>query len=587
MKDNTKKTLFLYAQKAWKYKWSFLMCHLAIALVIAVGLTSPLFFKDLLNVAASGQERSVIVGQLIHIVAIIIALEFVSWVLWRTVDFFANYYESSVIADLSNDCFQYLHRHSYGYFTNNFSGSLLKRIKWFTSAFENVADRILWNFVPLVVSITFITITLSRINFWLGLAVFGWVVLFLIINFFFTKYKLRYDIKRTEAETASTGLLADTITNHSNVKLFNGYQSESKRFAEATETLRKNRYFTWNLGAGFFAVQSLLWIGLELGMYTFAIYLWERGIISVGIFALIQIYILSIFSRVWDFSKQLQRLYEALADAEEMTIIFNTPHEIQDIPNAKELVVTKGEVFFDRVDFNYNQTRNILKNFNLCIAPGESVAIIGPSGAGKTTIVKILFRMHELAGGHVFIDGQDIARITQESLWRNVSLVPQDPILFHRSLLENIRYGRTDASDEEVFAAAKLARCHDFILKTTDGYQTLVGERGIKLSGGERQRVAIARAILKNSPILVLDEATSSLDSRSEALIQEALTELMKNRTVIVIAHRLSTISRMDRIVVVEKGIITEVGDHKALLADSDGTYAKLWRLQAGGFIGR
>jgi ATP-binding cassette, subfamily B, bacterial len=587
MKDNTKKTLLIYAKKAWKYKWSLIFSHAAIASAVIVNLIAPLFFKDLLNVAASGFDRELVAGKLLHIVMIIIFLEIIGWALWRTVDFCTCHFQSRVIADLSNDCFKYIHRHSYGYFTNNFSGSLLKRIKWFTAAFENVADRILWNFVPLAVAIIFITIALSRINLWLGVAVFGWVALFLGINFIFTKFKLRYDLKRSAAETASTGLLADTITNHSNVKLFNGYQGEIERFAEATDALRRIRYFSWNLGALFFSVQSILWIGLEVGMYTFAVYLWKRGMISVGIFALLQIYVLNIFNRVWDFSKNLQRLYESLADAEEMTVIFNTPHEIQDIPNAKDLILTKGEVVFDRVDFNYSQTRNILKNFNLRIAPGESVAIIGPSGAGKTTIVKILFRMHEIAGGHVLIDGQDIARVTQESLWRNVSLVPQDPILFHRSLFENIRYGRVEASDAEVYEAAKLARCHDFILKTADGYNTLVGERGIKLSGGERQRVAIARAILKNSPILVLDEATSSLDSRSEALIQEALGELMKNKTVIVIAHRLSTISRMDRIVVVEKGRITEVGDHKTLLSDPNGTYAKLWQLQAGGFIGR
>ncbi len=587
MKTNTQKTLQIYAKKAWKFKWPFLASHIAIAIVIIVNLITPLYFKDLLDAAGSGLDKGVTADKLISIIVIILCLEGVSWVLWRTVDFCSIYFQSRVIADLSNDCFQYLHRHSYGYFTNNFSGSLVKRVKWFTAAFENIGDRFLWNFIPLTVAIIFITVTLARVNLWLGTGVFAWVLIFLCVNFVFTKYKLKFDIKRSEAETASTGLLADTITNHSNVKLFNGYFREIRRFALATETLRHARYTAWRIGSSFFALQGIFWIGLMAGMYFFAVHLWKAELISVGTFALIQIYILNIFSRVWDFSKNLQRVYESLADAEEMTVIFNTPHEISDVPKAKGLVVSRGEVVFKKVSFEYHSTRNVLKNFNLQIAPGESVAIIGPSGAGKTTIVRILFRIYDLSGGHILIDGQDIAHVTQESLWQNVSLVPQDPILFHRSLMENIRYGRPEANDEEVFAAAKLARCHDFIMDTSDGYNTMVGERGIKLSGGERQRVAIARAILKNSPILVLDEATSSLDSRSEALIQEALTELMKNKTVIVIAHRLSTISRMDRIVVVDNGRITETGDHKSLLSNPNGTYAKLWQLQAGGFIGR
>jgi ATP-binding cassette, subfamily B, bacterial len=585
MKDNTKKTLMIYARKAWKYKFTFLASHTAIALAVIVNLFVPLYFKDLLDlVSAPGIDHEQLVPAVWHIIRMIILLEIISWSLWRTVDFSTSYFQSHVIADLSNDCFEYLHKHSHGFFVNNFGGALLKRVKWFTAAFENVADKILWNFIPLIVAITFITITLCRINFWLGGLVFGWVMIFLAINFTFTKYKLQYDLKRSEAETASTSLLADTITNHSNVKLFNGYFGEVKNFFQATDSLRRARYLTWIIGGTFFAVQGILWIGLEIGMYAFVIYLWRKGAVSTGVFALIQLYILNIFGRVWDFGKNLQRLYENLADAEEMTIIFNTPHEVKDIARAKELVVTQGEIEFKEVDFNYKSTRSILKNFNLRIAPRENVALIGPSGAGKTTIVKILFRMHDIAAGKVLIDGQNIARVTQESLWQNVSLVPQDPILFHRSLLENIRYGRPSASDEQVMEAAKLARCHDFILKTSDGYDTLVGERGIKLSGGERQRVAIARAILKNAPILVLDEATSSLDSRSENLIQEALTELMKNKTVIVIAHRLSTIRKMDRIIVIEKGKITEIGNHQSLLDNPDGTYNKLWELQAGGF---
>ncbi|MBI5404687.1 MAG: ATP-binding cassette domain-containing protein, partial [Candidatus Kerfeldbacteria bacterium] len=257
---------------------------------------------------------------------------------------------------------------------------------------------------------------------------------------------------------------------------------------------------------------------------------------------------------------------------------------VQDAKQAKSLQVTAGRIDFDAVDFNYRSTRSILKNFSLSIKPRERLAIVGPSGAGKTTLVKLLLRMHDVSGGKILIDGQDIAHVTQASHHRQIGLVPQDPILFHRSLEDNIRYGKPKATLEEVVAAATAARCHDFISTLPDGYQTHVGERGIKLSSGERQRVAIARAILYDAPILVLDEATSSLDSESERLIQDALDQLMVGKTVIAIAHRLSTIKKMDRIVVIERGGVREEGTHDGLLKQG-GMYSNLWKLQAGGFI--
>jgi len=280
----------------------------------------------------------------------------------------------------------------------------------------------------------------------------------------------------------------------------------------------------------------------------------------------------------------IKDLYESFADAEEMVEILNTPHDIKDAPGAAALRVTNGQIQFRDVSFSFHETREVLHKINLTVNSHEKIALIGPSGAGKSTIVKLLFRLYDVSDGSVLIDGRPINRVTQESLHANLSLVPQDPILFHRSLMENIRYGRRNATNKEVVEAARLAHCVDFIEELPNKYETFVGERGIKLSGGERQRVAIARAILKNAPILVLDEATSSLDSRSEMLIQDALKKLMKGKTVIVIAHRLSTIRQMDRIVVFEKGRIIDTGTHEELLAKG-GLYNQLWNLQAGGFL--
>ncbi len=290
-----------------------------------------------------------------------------------------------------------------------------------------------------------------------------------------------------------------------------------------------------------------------------------------------------LFTRIWDLGKSMRRVFQSLVNAKEILETLDAPVEVKDLKGATKLTIQDGTIKFAAVSFGFNKGQAVLKDFSLSVEGREKIALIGPSGAGKTTVTKLLFRFYNPKKGKILIDGQDITKVTQESLREHISLVPQDPILFHRSIIDNIRYGDPDATDAQVIEASKKAHSHEFISKLQNGYNTFVGERGIKLSGGERQRVAIARAILKNSPILVLDEATSALDSASEHLIQAALAELMKNKTVIVIAHRLSTIRMMDRIVVIENGEITDIGTHKELTSNK-GTYNDLWELQAGAF---
>ncbi|MFA6918800.1 MAG: ABC transporter ATP-binding protein [Patescibacteria group bacterium] len=585
MKDNTKKTFGFYFQAIKRHKLLYLVIFMATMGAVSADVIVPIYFKDFFNQLVSGLDKDLVVKSLVSLLIIITVVKFVQWVFWRIAGFSMDHAMSKTIAELSDICFAYLHKHSFTFFSNSFVGSLVKRVKWFTGAFEVIFDNIFFSLLPLALYVIAAMFVLVRVNVYLALAIFIWTIIFLIINWSFTKYKLKYDIIRNEMESKSSGVIADTITNNNNVKLFNGYHKEIKDFAKVTDDLRRIRRFAWNLGDLFEAIQGLLMLILEMGVFFLAVYLWRKGLITLGDFVLIQAYVIDIFMRVWNFGKNIRRIYESLSDAEEMTQILVTPHEIVDIPGAKKLKVTTGKIEFQKVLFNYNETRSVLKNFNLVIAPHQRLAIIGPSGAGKTTIVKLLFRMHEVTGGKILLDGQDISRVTQESLWANISLVPQDPILFHRTLMENIRYGRFNATDKEVIRAAKLAHCHDFIMSSPDGYNTYVGERGIKLSGGERQRVAIARAILRDAPILVLDEATSSLDSESEHLIQDALEKLMKHKTVIVIAHRLSTIRQMDRIVVVDKGGIIEDGSHGDLTKKKEGLYQRLWQFQAGGFI--
>ncbi len=299
---------------------------------------------------------------------------------------------------------------------------------------------------------------------------------------------------------------------------------------------------------------------------------------------LLQSYVIRLVENLWNFASIVRTFYDGFADAQEMAVILDKPYSVSDNPTVS-LSTTKGDLEFKDVTYIYDKNNTkVFDNFSLTIPAGQKVAIIGSSGAGKSTFVKLIMRLFDVTQGSICIDGVDIRNISQENLRSQISFVPQEPVLFHRTLMENIRYGRRDATEEEVKKAAELAHCTEFIENLPYKYETYVGERGVKLSGGERQRVAIARAILKDAPILVLDEATSSLDSQSEVLIQDALHNLIKGKTTIVIAHRLSTIREMDRIVVIANGKIVEEGKHEELIKKIDGEYKKLWDLQAGGF---
>lgn len=585
MKDNTRKTLWFYWQTVRNHKFSLWLTVVSMSLSNVVDAIIPVYFKWFFNELSSGQSQEVIVKNLLGILGIITLLSLVTWVLWRVAAFGSNFLESITMNDLSKRCFDYLHKHSYAYFSNSFTGSIVKKAKSFVSSFEVLSDQLFYELIPAIVKIAVITIVLTKVNLFLGLGMMGWTLMFLTINWLFTKHKVQYDIESSKAETATSSFLADTVTNNTNIKLFNGYRKEFLGYSELLGNLHKIRLFSWNLATKFYALQSFLLLVLEMGIFYFAIKLWNRNILTVGDFVLIQSYIIEVIMMVWDFGRVISRIYEHLAEAEEMTIVLNTPHEIVDDQYASDLEVKLGRIKFDGVDFAYEEGKEVVKDFDLEIDPGQTVALVGLSGSGKSTLMKLVLRLHDVQRGKILIDGQDISKVTQESLRNQISLVPQDPILFHRSLMENIRYGRFDTSDNEVIEASKLAHCDEFITKLKRGYETFVGERGIKLSGGERQRVAIARAILRNSPILILDEATSSLDSESEKYIQEALDNLTKDKTVIVIAHRLSTIKRVDRIVVLDKGKIVEDGNHSELIKKNKGIYKQLWDIQIGGFI--
>lgn len=569
---------------AKRYRLTMAVLFVTGVAVHSVQVIVPWYFKLFFDALVKPLPADQIARELVSIFLIIMGLLAVNWALRRIRGFSSVYFQARVMTDLMQTSFSYLIRHSYRFFSDNFAGSLTRKANRLARAFEEVDDQIEFNLLPLLVTVVGILFVLFRRHIYLGLALATGVAVFVVFHFFVARWKQRYDLEKAKKDSEATGVLADALSNSTTIKLFTGYGRERSLYHKVTEELRNIRMFTWKLNEIIDAIQGLIMLVTQFVMIYFAITFWRRGFLTIGDFALIQLYLITLFDRLWEFGKVLRRIFEGFADAAEMVEILDTPHEIRDSVTAKPLTVSNGRVEFRKVDFGFHQTRRVLNKFSLAVAPGEKVALVGTSGAGKTTIVKLLFRFFDVDGGEILIDGQNIARVTQDSLRDSIALVPQDPILFHRTLKENILYGRPGASDEEVTGAAKKAHCHEFISALPDGYDTYVGERGVKLSGGERQRVAIARAILKNAPLLVLDEATSSLDSESEAMIQEALAELMKGRTTIVIAHRLSTIMQMDRIVVIDEGKVVSSGTHTDLLS-KEGIYKKLWEIQAGGFI--
>lgn len=582
----TKSVIKVFWRHLLRYKGGALLTFTSIIVVSILGVVTPwfykLFFDTLVNSSILGVDKTA--AGLVKIILILFAIKILSSALRRVRGFSSLGVQARVMRDLADTSFQYLIRHSYRFFTDSFSGSLTRKVNRLTRAFEDIMDQVEFSLLPLTITTIGILAVLFRRHFMLGLALFFGVLVFFALHFWVASWKQKYDFERAKKDSETTGVLADALSNSINIKLFSSYREEESLYRNVLEELRKLRSFTWSLNEWIDAAQGLIAVLIEVVMLYIAVLLWQRGHLTIGDFALIQVYLINLFERLWEFGRTLRRIYEGLSDAGEMVEILEAPHEVRDTPTAKPLAVEQGRIEFKSVGFSFHQTRSVLDRFNLAIYPGEKLALVGSSGAGKTVITKLLLRFYDIDAGEILIDGQNIAHATQDSLRGKIALVPQEPILFHRTLKENIRYGRPLASEDEVMDAAKRANCHEFISELPYGYDTYVGERGVKLSGGERQRVVIARAILKNAPILVLDEATSSLDSESEALIQRALVELMKGKTTIAIAHRLSTIMQMDRIVVIDKGKIIDEGTHGELLAKG-GVYKKLWEIQAGGFM--
>ncbi len=575
----------IYWSETRKYKWAFALLILGNIGIQAADLAAPWFLRQFFNSLAINTPSAALASELLSVVGVIAAIYVGGFLARRLQSRSIMYLELQVMRNLTVRAFEHLIKHSYNFFVSNFAGTLTHKVNRFARVYEVLFDAIFLQFFPTFIFVLGTIVVLSLRHPLLGGMLLVWSIVFTVFQVWVASARQPARALRAEEESKATGTLADAISNHSTVMLFAGFERERSIVKKAFDALTDATRKVWYADDWIWSAMGVFMIAINIGMLYGATILWGQGLLTIGDFVLIQAYLLGTFDRLYGINRELRRFFDAVADAQEMTHILETPHDVKDKKGARHLAIDRGVVWFDDVSFNFHKGTPVLHQFNMTIDGGERIALVGPSGAGKSTVTKLLLRLYDVDEGAIKIDGQDISGVTQDSLRDAMAFVPQEPILFHRTLMDNIRYGWRDATDEQVIEAAKKAHCHEFISRLPEGYNTYVGERGIKLSGGERQRVAIARAILKDAPILVLDEATSSLDSESEAYIQDALETLMQGKTVIVIAHRLSTIMKMDRIIVMEKGSIVAQGTHLQLVNER-GLYQKLWSIQAGGFIG-
>lgn len=487
-------------------------------------------------------------------------------------------------SQVTSELYAYLQHHSHRFLSNNFAGALASRISETSTSVNMTLWTLVFDFLPIAVTLIVSIALLWYASIPLALFTLGWALLFLSVSYYSARRCRPLAHKSAEARSITIGKVVDAVTNLASVRLFAmlGFERSylkgflNNEIAAARRWLWSNEKILW--------FQYSLALMLKAGTLLFSLWLWQHDRISVADFVMSVSLSLLIINEVRNISRRFIDLFEYIGNITNGVYTIVQEHEIMDRSAARPLRVTRGCIELRDISFGYVPGSPVFEQLNLRIEGGQRVGLVGYSGSGKSTLLNLILRLYEPQQGSILIDGQDIRDVTQQSLHEQISLIPQDPGLFHRTLLENIRYGRPDANQEEIELAARRADAHEFIERMPNQYASLVGERGVKLSGGQRQRISIARVIVKNAPILIMDEATSSLDSITEQAIQNSLNTLMQNKTVIVVAHRLSTIAHLDRILVFSQGRIIEDGSHTDLLA-ANGAYTQLWNRQANGFL--
>lgn len=523
----------------------------------------------------------------LYLPAALVAVNFIVFdnFTWRSLDYIRGKFIPLIMNQIIHTMMAYTLHHSHQFFQENLSGKLSKQITNLAEGFEALASTIIANFLRGTALLLTAFVASYSVNPVFCFILIIWFIVFASVSMMMSKKLVRLADIQAEAESSVTGELVDTLSNQNNVRLFAAHAYEIFRispFFKDQQTAYTRTYF---YTAIMYSIQgALIAIMMAFSSY-FLVYLYGKDLITSGDFVLILGLAMETGHMMWYTMSEVDDFNKVVGKCKQSLSSLVTSLEIVDYSNATILKCTSGEIIFNKVKFHYKGTEALFQDKSIEIKAGQKVGLVGYSGSGKSTFVNLILRFYDITTGSILIDGHDISQITQRSLRENIGMIPQDPSLFHRSLMDNIRYGCINASEEEVIDAAKKAHAHEFIKNLPHGYQSIVGERGVKLSGGQRQRIAIARAILKNAPILILDEATSQLDSVTENMIQESLATLMEDKTTIVIAHRLSTLLHMDRILVFDKGKIVEDGSHVTLLSQN-GLYKTLWEAQVGGFLG-
>lgn len=503
---------------------------------------------------------------------------------WRASGFMGMRWFTNMRTSAYQTLYDYLSYHSKDFFNNRFAGTLTNKIGHAVVGAETLFEKALWNFFPLLLGLVWYIVITWIEDYRLGLIITLWSIFFLSINIYFAKHLQPRSFRSAESLSILKGRMVDSLSNISLVHEYANISGEQNYINRFIKKHKDASLAHWTFSEIILTINGIFIFIFIISMVLTAIYLLENNLISIGSVLMIATIVTHLYSQFLFIGQELRDAAAYYGEAKEGLIEILHDHVITDSPTAKEVKITKGTISIDTIDFQYDN-RKIFEDFTLTIPSGQKVGLVGRSGAGKTTFVSLLLRHYDIQKGSISLDNHSINDITLDSLRSAIAFVPQDTSLFHRTIKENIKYGSPNATDSEIEKAAKLSQAEEFINSLPKGYDTLVGERGVRLSGGQRQRIAIARAFLKDAPIVILDEATSSLDSHSEHAIQTSIESLMVNRTVIAIAHRLSTLKKMDRIIVIENGKIQEDGSPDELLKKPKGIFKSLWDHQVNGFI--
>ena len=565
-----------YAAKP--YRWWFFALMIVVTVAAVLSQSSSYFFKLIVDAAEAGETKKVFWFAIGYPCTI-----FFVQTLFRLSGWIGKEFITSTVKNASDIIPSYASGHSHTYFANRFAGSILTKFGNVTRGINQILPEFFWNIYTGLLSFLVTFALMLTVNVYVA-----YIFLFLVILLIFLNRKLapkKRELSRLHADSRSklSGRTADLLSNISAARQYTGMATELGGLRELTEKRKVANGKTWMYSERVRLINSAVLFVALLGIFLVLVTQWQEGAVSTGDLVLVLAMISQISYTLLFIGQAFNSVAESFGEMEEGLEDIFFDHEIVDLPNASKLDVLRGEIALEDVTFSYEK-ETVFENLNLTIEPGQRVGLVGPSGAGKSTLVSLLLRQHDIDSGEISIDGQNIAEVTQDSLRQNIAVVPQEPLLFHRTIAENIKYGKPKATKKELVAVAEKAQARVFIEQLPKGYDTLVGERGVKLSGGQKQRVAIARAMLKEAPVLMLDEATSALDSESEVAIQKALEKLMEGKTVIAVAHRLSTLRKMDRILVIDNGKIVQDGTHEVLSTQA-GLYKKLWEHQAGGFL--